>query len=40
MRAEEMDRDAEGHLTDLGREQLVEWHQSVGLLPTDNTEEN
>lgn len=31
-RAEDMDRDEEGHLTDLGREQLVEWHRLVGLV--------
>lgn len=32
-RAEDMNRDEDGHLTDLGREQLVEWHRIVGLLP-------
>lgn len=37
-RAEDMDRDEAGHLTDVGREQLAEWHRLVGLLPDEEAD--
>lgn len=36
LRSEDMDRDSEGHLTDLGRSQLVAWHDSIGLLHSES----
>lgn len=38
MKAEEMDRDVCGSLTDLGREQLIAWSVEAGLLDAEPIE--